>query len=89
MKSIKIFDIPTNTLTHTYNNFHSDYIRGLVCLNSKNFISSSYDKNAHIFDISSRSKQPELIFSHGSPIESIDYSSKKLMFATVGGLEVI
>ena len=85
---MKIFDIPTNSLSRTYQNFHKDYIRDLASLNSKNFLSSSYDQNVNLFDISSNSNKPELIFSHNSPIESIDYSSNKLVFASVGGLEV-
>ena len=86
---MKIFDIPTNTLTRSYQNFHKDYIRDLSSLNSKNFLSSSYDQTINLFDISSNSNKPELVFSHNSPIESIDYSSNKLVFASVGGLEVL
>ena len=51
-KSIRIWDIPSETCTHEIPDAHTDYIRSLALLAPTVLLSGSYDQTIKVWDLS-------------------------------------
>lgn len=86
-KTVKIWDIPTETNLVTYTG-HTDYVRaGATCLAVPDIIlSGGYDGIIKMYDCRIENK----VFSvnHGSPIESLLFLPSGGIFLSAGGTEI-
>ncbi|XP_055906860.1 U3 small nucleolar RNA-associated protein 15 homolog [Eupeodes corollae] len=86
-KTVKLWDIASEKVVHTYNE-HIDYIRaGCVNPASSNLIvSGGYDKKINFYD--TRTDQVALSVNHGSAVESLLFLPTGGIFISAGGTEV-
>lgn len=86
-KTVKLWDIASEKVVHTYEE-HTDYIRaGCVNPASSNIIvSGGYDKKVNFYDTRSQ----EVVFSvnHGSAVESLLFLPSGGIFISAGGTEI-
>lgn len=86
-KSVKIWDIPTETNVISYSE-HNDYVRaGTVNpILTDLVLSGSYDNTVKMFD--TRTEKAVITVNHGSPIESILFLPSGSIFLSAGGTDI-
>lgn len=86
-KTVKVWDIPTEKITFTFEE-HKDYVRaGCVSQLSPNIImSGGYDKIVKMYD--TRTNTSIMTVDHGSPVESMLILPTGGIFITAGGTEI-
>lgn len=86
-KTVKLWDIASEKVVHTYED-HTDYIRaGCVNPSSSNIVvSGGYDKKINFYD--TRTKKVAFSVNHGSAVESLLFLPSGGIFASAGGTEV-
>lgn len=69
-KSVRVYDIPSSTVAHCWEDAHDDYVRSL-CASKSNpnlFVSASYDHVVKLWDL--RSKSAVVSLKHDLPVEA-------------------
>lgn len=86
-KTVKVWDIATETATLTYSN-HNDYIRaGAVSSVAPDVVlSGSYDNTVSMYD--TRTNKTVFTVDHGSPVESLLFLPSGGIFLSAGGTEI-
>lgn len=86
-KTVKIWDIPTETNLMTYSG-HTDYVRaGATCPAVPEIVlSGGYDGTVKMYDC--RSEKEVISVNHGNPVESVLFLPSGGIFLSAGGTEI-
>ena len=87
-KTVKVWDLPTQTALHSLTH-HTDYVRaGGVCAEQPDLIASgSYDHQVALWDRRDLTK-PTVTMEHGAPVENVLILPGGGLLASMGGSEV-
>lgn len=64
---IRLFDIASGIIVHSYENAHNDYIKCLKGLQNNHLLSGAYDGKIKLFDFRVH-EDPQMIFNHGNQV---------------------
>ncbi|CAD8088617.1 unnamed protein product [Paramecium sonneborni] len=78
--TIKLFDIPNDTVIRSIPNAHNDFIRCIVGYEEEQLLSSSYDKTIKLFDLRSSTNDPIRSYFTNHPVETLLILPNKLNF---------
>eukprot|EP00158_Paraphelidium_tribonemae_P003880 Partr_v1_DN26439_c1_g1_i1_m24090 putative U3 small nucleolar len=85
-KTVKIWDIPSQMVTNSFDDSHSDYVRSLAVskTNSNMVITASYDSTVKVWDLRA-GKCVNTLYHDGVPVEAVVGFPGDGMMASVAG----
>ncbi len=84
---LRLFDVASGSVVHSYENAHSDYIKCIKGLENNHLLSAGYDGTIKLFDFRVH-ELPQLEFNHGTQVEWFDLFPSNMNFVACGDKKI-